>query len=147
MKTVSTNPKEALRQRRWWVVDMEGQVLGRAASRIARVLQGKHRGTYTPHVDDGDFVIVVNADKFVLTGRKREQKRYYRHSGYPGGLRQDTVDHLEAKRPGEVVRRAVAGMLPKNKLGRRMIRKLKVYVGPDHPHAAQQPEPLNVSEV
>ncbi len=145
MKTVSITTEQA--DRRWWVVDMDGQTLGRAATRIAKVLRGKNKPSYTPHADTGDFVIVINADKFVLTGNKREQKRYYHHTGTIGGLKETTVDRLEAKKPGEVVRKAVHGMVPKNRLGRKVMKKLKVYAGPDHPHEAQQPQPLDLSEI
>ena len=145
MKTVSITTEQA--DRRWWVVDMDGQTLGRAATRIAKVLRGKNKPSYTPHADTGDFVIVINADKFVLTGNKREQKRYYHHTGTIGGLKETTVDRLEAKKPGEVVRKAVHRMVPKNRLGRKVMKKLKVYAGPDHPHEAQQPQPLDLSEI
>ena len=145
MRTVSITAKQA--DRSWWVVDLEGMTLGRAATRIAKVLRGKHKPTYTPHEDTGDFVVVVNADKFVLTGRKMEQKRYYYHTGTIGGLKETTVPRLMAKKPGEILRKAVAGMLPKNPLGKRMLRKLKVYAGPEHPHEAQQPEPLDLSVI
>ena len=127
----------------WWVVDAEDQVLGRLATRIATLLRGKHRPLYTPHADAGDFVIVVNAEKVKLTGRKREQKTYYRHSGWPGGLREISADKvLTGVHPERVVERAVRGMLPHNSLGRKLFRKLKVYAGPEHPHAAQKPEVL-----
>ena len=126
------------------MVDASGQVLGRLASRIASVLRGKHKPTYTPHVDDGDFVIVVNASKVVLTGRKLEQKIYYRHSGYPGALRAVTAGRLLETKPERVLETAVRGMLPKGPLGRQMRRKLKVYAGPDHSHAAQKPRPLEI---
>ncbi len=142
MKTVSIKPEEARAQRRWWVIDMDGKVLGRTASRVAGVLRGKHRPTYTPHVDTGDFVIVVNAEKLVLTGRKLAQKMYYRHSGYMGGLKSISAEKLLAKKPEDLILHAVKGMLPRGPLGRQMLRKLKVYAGPDHPHQAQQPEPL-----
>ena len=133
-------------QRKWYVVDASELPLGRAASRIAMVLRGKHRPTFTPHVDTGDFVIVVNADKVQLTGRKLEQKRYFRHSGWPGGQRERTAKQMLATKPAEVVRHAVKGMLPKGRLGRRMIRKLKVYAGPEHPHQAQKPVKLSFVE-
>ena len=130
---------------RWWVVDADDQVLGRLATRVASMLRGKHHAMYTPHADTGDFVIVVNADKVKLTGRKREQKTYYRHSGYMGHLKSVTADKLlEGPHADRVVRTAVRGMLPKNSLGRKMLRKLKVYAGPDHPHAAQKPEELSL---
>ena len=130
-------------ERSWYVVDANDLVLGRLATRIASVLRGKHKPSFTPHVDTGDFVIVVNADKVKLTGRKREQKTYYRHTGYPGGIKSVTADKLlEGPHADRVVRAAVRGMLPKNSLGRKMLSKLKVYAGPDHPHAAQQPQEL-----
>ncbi|MFQ5427009.1 MAG: 50S ribosomal protein L13 [Gaiellales bacterium] len=127
---------------RWYVVDAEGEILGRLATRIADTLRGKNKPTYTPHVDSGDFVIVVNAEKIAVTGKKLQQKLYYRHSGYPGGLRQRTLGEQLERRPAEVIRRAVKGMLPRNRLARAQLRKLKVYPGPDHPHEAQQPDPL-----
>jgi large subunit ribosomal protein L13 len=132
-------------ERRWFVVDAQDVVLGRLATRVATVLRGKHKPIFTPHVDTGDFVIVVNADKVKLTGRKREQKTYYRHSGYPGGIKEVTADKLlGGPHADRVVRTAVSGMLPKNSLGRKMLGKLKVYAGPDHPHAAQKPEELSI---
>jgi large subunit ribosomal protein L13 len=126
------------------VIDASGKTLGRLATQIADALRGKRKPEYTPHVDVGDFVIVVNAEKVSVTGKKREEKRYYRHSGYPGGLRSRTLEEVLARRPEEVIRRAVKGMLPRNRLGRAQLRKLKVYAGPDHPHAAQKPEPMEV---
>jgi large subunit ribosomal protein L13 len=131
-------------QKDWYVVDLEDKVLGRAASEIARVLRGKHKAIYTPSVDTGDFVIVLNAEKVRLTGNKLAQKKYYRHSGYTGGLTTITADKLLEKAPEELIRKAVKGMLPKNKLGRQMYRKLKVYCGANHPHQAQQPKELQV---
>ena len=131
-------------QKDWFVVDLEGQVLGRAAAKIAHVLRGKHKAIYTPHVDTGDFVIVLNADKIRLTGNKLADKKYYRHTGYPGGIREITAGKLLEKRPEDVIKKAVKGMLPKNKLGRQMFKKLKVYAGSDHPHAAQQPKSLEI---
>ncbi len=128
--------------REWYVVDASGQTLGRLASRVARILRGKHKPVYSPSVDTGDYVIVVNAERIHVTGRKLDQKIYYRHSGYPGGLREITLRNLLQKHPTRVIEHAVRGMLPKNRLGRRMFKKLKVYAGPDHPHAAQQPKPL-----
>ena len=137
--TKSAKPAEV--EHRWLVVDATDQVLGRLASRVASVLRGKHRAIFTPHVDTGDYVIVVNAEKVRLTGRKREQKIYYRHTGYTGHMKQTTAGRLLAgPHADRVVRRAVRGMLPKNALGRKMFRKLKVYAGPDHPHAAQKPK-------
>jgi len=131
-------------QKDWYVVDLEDKVLGRAATEIARVLRGKHKAIYTPSVDTGDFVIVLNAEKVRLTGNKLAQKKYYRHSGYTGGLTTITADKLLEKAPEELIRKAIKGMLPKNKLGRQMYRKLKVYCGANHPHQAQQPKELQV---
>lgn len=131
-------------QKDWFVVDLDDQVLGRAAAKIAHVLRGKHKAIYTPHVDTGDFVIVLNADKVRLTGNKLADKKYYRHTGYPGGIREITAGKLLEKRPEDVIKKAVKGMLPKNKLGRQMFKKLKVYAGGNHPHAAQQPKSLVV---
>jgi large subunit ribosomal protein L13 len=142
MKTYVATP--ATRERNWLVVDANGQTLGRLATQIADVLRGKRKPEYTPHCDVGDFVIVVNADKVAVTGKKLEEKRYYRHSGYPGGLRSRTLAEMLERRPEEVVRRAVKGMLPRTRLGRAQLRKLKVYAGPDHPHAAQKPEPMEL---
>jgi large subunit ribosomal protein L13 len=140
MKTWNAKPHEV--ERRWYLVDAEGETLGRLSTRIADLLRGKGKPTYTPHVDTGDFVVVVNAEKVAVTGKKLEQKRYYRHSGYPGGLRERTLATQLERRPTEVIRASVKGMLPRNKLGRAQIGKLKIYAGPDHPHQAQQPEPL-----
>lgn len=131
-------------ERHWWVVDADGRVLGRMATAIARKLTGKDKPTYTPHMDDGDFVVVINAEKVVLTGGKEEGKLYHRHTGYLGSLRETTAGERRAKEPEKMVEDAVWGMLPKNRLGRRMIRHLKVYRGGEHPHAAQQPEPLEI---
>jgi large subunit ribosomal protein L13 len=142
MKTYSAKPREI--EQSWYVVDAEGETLGRLATEIADVLRGKRKPAYTPHVDTGDFVIVVNAEKVHVTGKKLEQKIYYRHSGYPGGLRQRTLAEQLQRRPEEVIRKAVKGMLPRNRLGRAQLRKLKVYAGPDHPHAAQKPETMEV---
>jgi large subunit ribosomal protein L13 len=132
--------------KRWYVVDAEGQTLGRIASVIAATLRGKTKPTYTPHADVGDFVIVVNAEKVVLTGKKETQKLYSRHSGYPGGLRRQAVREVRATHPERIIENAVRGMLPGNVLGRRQFRKLKVYAGPDHPHATQRPEALLVQQ-
>ena len=126
------------------IVDAEGKTLGRLATQIANVLRGKRKPTYTPHVDVGDFVIVVNAEKVAVTGDKREKKLYWRHSGYPGGIRSRTLGDLLEKRPEEVIRKAVKGMLPRNRLARQQLRKLKVYAGPEHPHQAQKPEQLEI---
>ena len=142
MKTYVATPDT--RERNWLVVDATGKTLGRLATQVADALRGKRKPDYTPHIDVGDFVVVVNAEKISVTGNKREQKRYYRHSGYPGGLRSRTLAEMMDRRPEEVVRRAVKGMLPRTRLGRAQLRKLKVYAGPDHPHAAQKPEPMEV---
>ena len=140
MKTYVATP--ATRERNWLVVDAAGRTLGRLATQIADALRGKRKPEYTPHCDVGDFVIVVNAEKISVTGEKRQQKRYYRHSGYPGGLRSRTLREQLARRPTEVLRVAVKGMLPKNRLARQQLTKLKIYAGPDHPHEAQNPRPL-----
>jgi large subunit ribosomal protein L13 len=140
MKTWNAKPGEV--DRRWYVVDAEGQTLGRLATRIADTLRGKDKPQYTPHVDTGDFVIVVNAEKVAVTGNKLDQKRYYRHSGYPGGLRSRTLREQLDRQPTEVLRKAVKGMLPRNRLARAQITKLKIYAGPEHPHSAQAPQPL-----
>lgn len=132
-------------QRKWYVIDAEGKTLGRLAAEVAKILRGKHKPIYTPHVDTGDHVIVVNADKVVLTGKKLTQKTYFRHSGYPGGTTFTPAGKMLAERPERVIELAVKGMLPKNRLGRQMYRKLKVYRGPEHPHAAQQPEKLEIN--
>ena len=142
MKTYVATP--ATRERNWYVVDATGLTLGRLATQIANTLRGKRKPEYTPHIDVGDFVVVVNAEKVSVTGNKRAEKRYYRHSGYPGGLRSRTLDEMLERRPEEVMRLAVKGMLPRTRLGRAQLRKLRVYAGPDHPHAAQKPEPMEV---
>jgi large subunit ribosomal protein L13 len=142
-KTFVTKKEDV--QRDWYVVDATGQTLGRLAARVARVLRGKHKPTYSPAVDTGDYVIIVNAGKVHVTGRKLDAKRYYRHSGYPGGIKSVTLRNLLQQHPTRAVKYAVKGMLPKNRLGRRMFKKLKVYAGPDHPHAAQQPKPLELN--
>lgn len=144
-KSFCAKPADALAARAWWVIDAEGKPLGRLASAIATVLRGKNKPTFTPHVDTGDFVIVVNASKVLLTGRKLEQKLYVRHSGEPGGFREEPYGKLLARKPELPVTKAVKGMLPKNILGRELLTKLKVYAGPDHPHAAQKPQPLAFS--
>ena len=142
MKTYSAK-KESV-EHKWYVVDAEDKVLGRLASEVAKILRGKHKPIYTPHVDTGDHVIVINASKIHLTGKKLKDKMYYRHTGYPGGLRSDTAGELLAKKPEMLVEKAVKGMLPKNRLGRAMFKKLKVYTGEDHPHKAQGPVPLEL---
>ncbi|MFH1984086.1 MAG: 50S ribosomal protein L13 [Pseudomonadota bacterium] len=142
MKKYTYSAKASDRDEKWWVVDAEGQVLGRLATLVASRIRGKHKPIYTPHVDTGDMVIVINADKIVMTGNKWTQKTYYRHSGYIGGLTEITAEKLLEKRPEDIIRIAVKGMLPKNRLGRQLIKKLKVYTGTEHPHEAQQPQVL-----
>jgi large subunit ribosomal protein L13 len=142
MKTYVATPAD--RQRSWQIVDAEGQTLGRLATQIADVLRGKRKPEYTPHCDTGDFVVVINAAKIRVTGNKLSDKRYYRHSGYPGGLRSRTLAEMLERRPEEVIRKAVKGMLPRNRLARQQLGKLKVYAGPEHPHKAQKPEPMEV---
>ncbi|MGI8921675.1 MAG: 50S ribosomal protein L13 [Solirubrobacteraceae bacterium] len=142
MKTFVATPAD--RQRDWLVVDAAGQTLGRLATQIADALRGKRKPQYTPHVDTGDFVIVVNAEKIEVTGNKRGDKRYYRHTGYPGGLKMRTFEEMLARRPEEIIRKAVRGMMPHNRLARKQLTKLKVYAGPEHPHAAQQPQPMEL---
>ena len=142
MKTYVATPTD--RERNWYVVDAAGHNLGRLSTQIADALRGKRKPTYTPHVDTGDFVVVINAEKITVTGNKRTEKRYYRHSGYPGGLKSRTLSEMLERRPEEVIRIAVRGMLPKNRLARKQLTKLKVYAGQDHPHAAQKPQPLEI---
>ena len=144
MKTYTAKPGEI--QRNWYVVDAAGKTLGRLATQIADTLRGKTKPQYTPHVDTGDFVVVVNAEKIAVTGNKLDQKRYYRHSGYPGGIRSRTLREQLERRPEEVLRIAVRGMLPKNRLARRQLLKLKIYAGAEHPHEAQAPKQLEVSD-
>jgi large subunit ribosomal protein L13 len=141
------SPKSTDITRQWHVIDASDVVLGRLASQVAVLLRGKHKPIFAPHVDTGDFVIVINADKVALSGNKLEQKRAYRHSGYPGGMHSVSYGELMEKRPDRMVEKAVRGMLPKNSLGRKTLRKLKVYAGPDHPHSAQQPVPFEISQV
>ena len=136
--------EEALAQRKWYIVDAQDKVLGRMATEIGRVLRGKHKPIFTPNVDAGDFVIVVNARGIKLTGRKAENKMYYRHSEYPGGLRERTAGEMLIEKPEQIIKLAVRGMLPKNRLSRKLLTKLKVYAGPEHPHSAQKPEPLAI---
>jgi len=147
MPVTTQSAKLGTVERRWHVVDAEGQTLGRLAAIIAEVLAGKRSAWYTRHADAGDFVVVVNAEKITVTGNKLAQKRYWRHSGYPGGIRSRTLAEQLERRPEEVLRKAVRGMLPKNKLGRKQLLKLKVYAGPNHPHSAQQPAPLRLTRV
>ena len=142
MKTYVATPQD--RERNWVLIDADGKTLGRLATQIADLLRGKRKPEYTPHCDVGDFVIVVNAEKISVTGNKREAKLYHRHSGYPGGLRTRTLEEMLDRRPEEVIRKAVHGMLPRNRLARQQLTKLKVYAGPDHPHAAQQPKPMEI---
>jgi large subunit ribosomal protein L13 len=143
MKTFVATPAD--RERNWLVVDAAGKTLGRLATQIADLLRGKGKPEYTPHVDTGDFVVVINAEKIAVTGNKLADKRYYRHSGYPGGLRSRTLQDMLERQPEEVIRRAVRGMMPRNRLARKQLTKLKVYAGPDHPHAAQKPQPLEIN--
>ena len=144
MKTVSAKAHEVKHD--WYVIDANNLVLGRLATEIARRLRGKHKAEYTPHVDTGDYIVVVNADKVVVTGRKFKNKMYYRHSGVPGGLKTMSFETLQHKHPARIIELAVKGMLPKNPLGRDMYRKLKIYVGAEHPHAAQEPKQLVIEE-
>jgi large subunit ribosomal protein L13 len=143
MKTFSAKPLEV--EREWWVIDAEGETLGRLASKIAVLLRGKHKPTFTPHVDAGDFVIVINADKIQVTGKKFTDKKYIHHTGYPGGYREFSFRQMLERNPERIIRLAVWGMLPKNRLSRRLITKLKVYTGSEHPHAAQQPVVMGVN--
>lgn len=138
MKSYIAKPAEV--ERKWYVIDAEDKTLGKIASEVASILRGKKKPIYTPHVDTGDYVIVINAEKVRVTGKKEEQKIYKSHSGYPGGLKETTLRELRAKKPEEIIRHAVKGMMPKGKLGRQMFKKLKVYAGPEHPHTAQNPE-------
>ena len=147
MSTKTYSPKAGEVDRNWFVVDAEGVPLGRLSTTVARVLTGKHKPTYARHMDSGDFVVVVNAEKTVLTGDKELKKIYYRHSGQPGKLQEETAGHLRGRRPTRLIELAVRGMLPKNRLGRKQLKKLKIYAGTDHPHAAQQPQPLDLSAV
>ena len=140
MKTFSAKKEEVVHD--WFVVDAETEILGRLATKIAHILRGKHKPIYTPHVDTGDFIVVTNAEKIKLTGNKVQGKQYYRHTGYPGGIRSMNAEEMLEKKPEMVIMKAVRGMLPKNRLGRQMIKKLKIYAGKDHPHMAQQPKPL-----
>ncbi|MCM8772656.1 MAG: 50S ribosomal protein L13 [Candidatus Omnitrophica bacterium] len=133
--------------RKWYLIDADGQILGRLASKVAKILMGKHKPIYTPHVDTGDYVIVINAEKIRVTGKKLKDKIYYKHSGYLGHLKEETLASLLSRKPETVIKLAVKGMLPKNSLGRKMLKKLKVYRGPEHPHIAQKPEILNLEEV
>jgi len=142
MKTYVATP--STRERNWLVVDASGKTLGRLATQVANALRGKRKPEYTPHCDVGDFVVVVNAEKVAVTGNKRAEKRYYRHSGYPGALRSRTLAQMLDRRPEEVLRLAVKGMMPRNRLARQQLRKLKIYPGPEHPHAAQRPAPMEV---
>ena len=143
VKTFVATP--STRERNWVLVDANGQTLGRLATQIADTLRGKRKPQYTPHVDTGDFVIVVNAEKIAVTGNKRADKKYYRHSGYPGGIKERSLNDMLERRPEEVIRHAVKGMLPRNRLARKQLTKLKVYAGPEHPHAAQKPTPMELT--
>ena len=144
MKTVSAN--KATVERKWYIVDATDKVLGRLASEVAHRLRGKHKATYTPHVDTGDNIIIINADKIRVTGNKMKDKMYYHHTGYPGGIKEINFEKLLAKKPTMIIEKAVKGMLPKNPLGRAMFKKLKIYAGTEHPHTAQQPEVLEIEE-
>jgi large subunit ribosomal protein L13 len=143
VKTFVATP--STRERNWLLVDANGQTLGRLATQIADALRGKTKPEYTPHCDTGDFVVVVNAEKIAVTGNKRADKKYYRHTGYPGGIKERSLNDMLERRPEEVIRKAVKGMLPRNRLARKQLTKLKVYAGPDHPHAAQQPTPMELT--
>ncbi len=145
MRTYTPKPGDITRD--WHVIDATDVVLGRLATQAATLLRGKHKATYAPHIDTGDFVVIVNADKVALTGSKHEQKLAYRHSGFPGGLKSESYEQLLEKNPVRAVEKAVRGMVPKNSLGRQQLRKLKVYAGPEHPHAAQKPQPYTISQV
>lgn len=142
MKTFSAKPETVKRD--WYVVDAEGKTLGRLATEVARRLKGKHKAEYTPHVDTGDYIVVINAEKVTVTGNKADNKMYYRHSGYPGGIKETNFNKLQAEKPEMIIEKAVKGMLPRNPLGREMFRKLKVYAGSEHNHAAQQPIKLDI---
>ena len=142
MKSYMARPLEV--ERKWYVIDADGETLGRLATGIARILRGKNKPQYTPHVDVGDFVVVVNADRVVVTGKKAEQKVYRRHSGYPGGMRETSYGRMIERMPTEILRKAVYGMMPKTRLARQQLRKLKIYAGPEHPHAAQNPQHYEV---
>ncbi len=142
MKSYMARPQQV--ERKWYVIDAEGQTLGRLASELARILRGKNKPQYTPHVDVGDFVVVVNADRINVSGRKAEQKVYRRHTGYPGGLRETSYEQMLARKPTEILRKAVYGMMPKTRLARQQFKKLKIYAGSEHPHEAQMPEPYEV---
>ncbi|MDP9411555.1 MAG: 50S ribosomal protein L13 [Actinomycetota bacterium] len=142
MKSYMARPLEV--ERKWFVVDAEGKHLGRLAAEIAKILRGKNKVQYTPHVDVGDFVVVVNADRVVVTGKKAEQRVYRRHSGYPGGMKETSYEQMLARKPTEILRKAVYGMMPKTRLARQQFKKLKIYAGPEHPHAAQDPQKLEV---
>lgn len=147
MSTRSTTVAEAIADRKWWLVDLEGQTLGRAATRIAHILRGKHKPSFTPHVDDGDFVVIVNAEKVALTGNKWSKKKYHHHTGYVGGIKAASAEEIRAKKPEFLIEKAVKGMLPRGPLGRAQLKKLKVYTGSTHPHTAQEPQPLDLDTV
>ncbi|MCK4272811.1 50S ribosomal protein L13 [bacterium] len=142
MRTFSLKASQI--ERKWYLVDAQGKVLGRLATELASVLRGKRKPTYTPHLDNGDNVVVINAEKVMVTGKKREQKLYYHHTGYPGGLRTNTFAELQARKPEQIVKLAVKGMLPHNRLGRKMLKKLHIYAGSEHPHNSQNPQPLEM---
>lgn len=144
MRTHSTSTAEAREAAKWWIIDMKGQTLGRAATQIASVLRGKHKPTFTPHIDDGDFVVAINVAEVNLTGRKWQDKRYYKHTGFVGGLKEATATEMRERHPEELLRRAVKGMLPSGPLGRAQLRKLKIFAGAEHKHEAQQPQELSL---
>ena len=144
MRTHSTSTAEAREAAKWWIIDMKGQTLGRAATQIASVLRGKHKPTFTPHIDDGDFVVAINVAEVNLTGRKWQNKRYYKHTGFVGGLKEATASEMRERHPEELLRRAVKGMLPSGPLGRAQLRKLKIFAGAEHKHEAQQPQELSL---
>ena len=147
MYTRSTPVAEAIENRKWWIVDLDGQTVGRAATRIAHLLRGKHKPTYTPHIDDGDHIIAINAAKAQFTGKKWQDKKYYKHSGFVGGLKEISAEKLLVRHPDQILMRAVKGMLPRGPLGRAQLKKLKIYAGADHPHGAQQAEVIDLASV
>jgi large subunit ribosomal protein L13 len=142
MKTYSLKPDDI--DRKWYLIDAQGKILGRLATEVASILRGKKKPNFSPHMDNGDNVVIINAEKIMVTGKKRDQKLYYHHSGYPGGLRARTFAELQSSKPEQIIRLAVKGMLPHNRLGRQMLKKLRIYAGSEHPHEAQSPQPLNL---
>ena len=144
MKTPTVSPAQIEESRKWYVIDADGLVVGRLATTVAQILKGKHKAIYTPHLDTGDFVVVINADRVRLTGRKEDQKEYFHHTGYPGGGKTETFKEIMSSKPERILEHAIKGMLPRNRLGRKMLKKVKIYAGNEHPHTAQKPESLNV---